>query len=166
MCPSTVEYYQDGRVLSLPISDGKSTVATIRITEGGPADTAELVEIKETGNGESEDTETPILIVRSDAPPNVRIMLLEETDYGLWIDAEPGKEITEAFSYLRSNSGDMTLKSFGFGDRALYSLRFDSFVGKGHLDLTLDGIRYEVPFEVRSKKIGYRTQYPLSLIHI
>lgn len=166
MCHSTVEYSHDERVLSLPIRNGEAIIATLKITGGRLSGSEDRTSILETEDCEVEDTETPILICRSGSPPRSNILLLEETDYGLKIDLEPGIRIDEAFSYLQGNNADMTLKSFEFSAGDTFLLRFDSFVGKGNFDLTLNGIRHEVPFEVRSRKIGYRTQYPRMLSDI
>lgn len=93
------------------------------------------------------------------------ILLLENTVYEISLASEG----ESSFDYLRENSGEISLRKLHFqgeGGEELYILQFRSYVGKGYFDITVDGRRLEIPFEVRSRKIGYLTDYPQMLSDI
>ena len=93
------------------------------------------------------------------------ILLLENTVYEVLLASEG----ESSFDYLRENSGEISLRKLHFqgeGGEELYILQFRSYVGKGYFDITVDGRRLEIPFEVRSRKIGYLTDYPQMLSDI
>lgn len=90
------------------------------------------------------------------------LLLLEETDYEVRLTGR----VDSAFGYLIENSGDVALRRIGLcGSETdqYYTLFFKGYVGKGYFDVTFNGKRYTIPFEVRSKKIDYLKQYPLMI---
>ena len=105
---------------------------------------------------------SPIQVYLGGDPDISPILLLEETDYDILLQGE----VDEAFPYLFGNSGNIALKHVHFhgadGGR-IYKLRFKSYVGKGFFDIVRKGSIISVPFEVRSRKIGYLDEYPTML---
>lgn len=89
------------------------------------------------------------------------ILLLEETDYTLKLEGETDS----AFSYFDS-LGDIRFKKIkypGVNNGSIYTLNFKGYVGKGFFDVSVDNEQVSIPFEVRSKKIRYISDYPLML---
>ena len=114
-------------------------------------------------NDEAEiDEFSPIMLYVGTDPDIRTLLLLEETDYELRLTGN----VDSAFDYIRSNSKDVALREMHFrgesGD-SLYRLTFKSYVGKGYFDVRSDDISISIPFEVRSKKIGYLSEYPRML---
>ena len=93
------------------------------------------------------------------------ILLLENITYELAL----GGEVESAFDYLRENDKDLSLRKLHFKGKDgedIYTLNFHGYAGKGFLDVTCRGRRIEIPIEVRSRKIGYLTDYPRMLSDI
>lgn len=108
---------------------------------------------------------TPIEIYVGENLDFSPIMLLEETEYELLLKGQVDCE----FSYLRDNSGSIALHKMrlnGFENYSIFTLNFGGYVGKGWFDITLDAHQYSIPFEVRSKKISYLSDYPSMLADI
>ena len=108
------------------------------------------------------DSETPIQLYLGHDPEITPILLLEETQYDIRVSGD----CDSAFNYLTSNGDTVAIRRSPFegaGGDSLYTLRFGGYVGKGEFDVTIEGVRHSVPFEVRSKKIGYRSEYPKML---
>lgn len=108
------------------------------------------------------DSSSPIMIYMGEDSSLSPILLLEETRYEIKLEGA----VDSAFDYITENSNDIALNKLYFkasGDDALYVLIFRSYVGKGFFDVTIDGERISIPFEVRSKKIDYLRDYPLML---
>ena len=99
------------------------------------------------------DDRTPIQYLKG---ANVNILLLEE--YRYTISFKPNGLLDfEVFSFIRSHSKDcldlIENSNMGF-------LSFGSYVGKSFFDIIIGGDTvYEIPFEVRSRKIDYIEQY-------
>ena len=106
------------------------------------------------------DNKTPIQFYYGES--NVHIMLLEEHKYYLCF--EPNKELPkEFFSDLQIF---YTLSKFEKTFFDLYpktnngSLSIGSYVGKGLIDIYKENKPvFEIPFEARSRKINYATEY-------
>lgn len=120
---------------------------------------------------EEPDDKTPIQYCASkNIEPGARIMLLEETNYqilfetDLDIDDDPKnfqiigndyKKDTHTFEPWKLPINKE--KIFGAGG----NLNFHSYVGKSFFNVKIGKFQSKAhPFEVRSKKIGYREQYP------
>lgn len=111
------------------------------------------------------DSETPFQVYTGCDSSLSSILLLENTVYEISLASES----ESSFDYLRENSGEISLRKLHFqgeGGEELYILQFRSYVGKGYFDITVGGKRLEIPFEVRSRKIGYLTDYPQMLSDI
>ena len=90
------------------------------------------------------------------------ILLLEETNYEMMLSGK----VDSAFDYLTGNSGEIALRQIHLrraNENPIYTLSFKGYVGRGYLDITVNGKRISIPFEVRSKKINYLKDYPLML---
>ncbi len=90
------------------------------------------------------------------------ILLLEETEYEVALSGN----VDSALDYISDNSKSIVLHRMnlcGSDDEIIYILNFRGYVGKGYFDVTIDGTRISIPFEVRSKKIDYLRDYPLML---
>lgn len=87
-----------------------------------------------------------------------RILLLEETRYYWKIEGQCDDEL----NYLIRNSNKVFFKPVRIAEHA-YIMNTTGYVGKGIIDVTLDGELLETPFEVRSTKIEYLKDYPLML---
>ena len=114
-------------------------------------------------NDEADINEFSPIMLYTGTDPDIRtLLLLEETDYELRLTGN----VDAAFDYIRSNSKDVALREMHFrgecGD-SLYRLTFKSYVGKGYFDVRCGDIAIYIPFEVRSKKIGYLSEYPRML---
>ena len=100
------------------------------------------------------DNKTPIQFFKN-SENNVNIMLLEEHKYNL--SFEPDMDHLDIFHSLLKFT-DEVLELFpntynGF-------LSFGSYVGKSYLDIYKDKKPiFKIPFEVRSRKIDYATEY-------
>ena len=111
------------------------------------------------------DDESPIQIHVGNDPDICSILLLEETNYELRLIGCNGS----AFDYIIAHSENMVLKESHFAgenNSRLFFLRFNSYVGKGIFDIESNGITYNIPFEVRSKKLGYLSDYPKMMADI
>jgi len=97
------------------------------------------------------------------------VLLLEETDYQYIFSST--RELDEAggdhiFPELKKGCADRSviISEWRLEDdnkTRRGSINFASYVGKSFFDVNVGGIASEkVPFEVRSKKIGYLSQYP------
>lgn len=164
-------------VLALRFIEGDETLAVLEIaavsepkseaidqTEQLPAyiDSSSIVNVPNIRDEAEIDESSPIMLYSGTDPDIRTLLLLEETDYELRLTGE----VDEAFGYLRSNSSDVALREMHFrGERgdALYRLTFKSYVGKGYFDVRSHGRTIKIPFEVRSKKIGYLSEYPRML---
>lgn len=108
------------------------------------------------------DGSTPIMIYTGNDANLSPILLLEETDYEMMLIGD----VDSVFDHLRDNSGEVVLRSMHLrrnGEDPIFTLRFRGYVGKGFFDVTSNGMRIEIPFEVRSKKIDYLRDYPVML---
>ena len=161
-------------VLALRFIEGDETLAVLEIaavsepkseaidqTEQLSAyiDSSSIVNVPNVRDEAEIDESSPIMLYSGTDPDIRTLLLLEETDYELRLTGE----VDEAFGYLRSNSSDVALREMHFrGERgdALYRLTFKSYVGKGYFDVRSHGRTIKIPFEVRSKKIGYLSEYP------
>ena len=93
------------------------------------------------------------------------VLLLENTVY----EMEVSGAFDSSFDYLKENSGEISLRRLrytGADGEGVYILQFRGYVGKGCFDVTFGEKRFEIPFEVRSRKIGYLTDYPSMLSDI
>ena len=165
MSLSTAEVGHDGRVLILSFRRGRRKLAEIRVAPRADFESVAPL-IRETGDPEDPDVDTPILIYSNGWSPERKVLLLEETGYELELVPEEGVEVGGLFEDLRSNSGDMALRPYTLGGPYTFTLRFSSYVGRGVFDAVLDGCAEEAPFEVRSRKLGYYDQYPRMLSDI
>ena len=177
MSHSTVEMIPDDCTLTLLFRHNNSTRASLRIasvTYQPPSYTGsqalpeyispegeynvEFIKNKDEVNGSS-----PIQVYLGGDPDLNPILLLEETEYDLLLTGD----VKDAFPYIRDNSGEIALRKLHFkgdGGSTIFKLVFKSYVGKGFFDvLTTEDIRISIPFEVRSKKIGYLNEYPRML---
>lgn len=104
----------------------------------------------------------PIELYLGSDPDLIPIMFLEETGYEVLLMGHVDIE----FPYLRENSGNIALHKMrlsGSEKYSVFTLNFGGYVGKGWFDVIICDVRYKIPFEVRSKKISYLTEYPLML---
>jgi len=87
--------------------------------------------------------------------------LLEETDYEIKVKSDLSEG--DIFPYLLETGDSLSVKSsFLKNDTPgskFYNLRFRSYVGKGLFDFIIEKKKVSIPFEVRSKKIDYRSHY-------
>jgi|GEM_PF-3615554 len=106
------------------------------------------------------DGETPIQIYvgpESDIP---NILLLENIEYEIKVVLLD--ESAAVFPYLRNTESMECRKSMYSSTTKdeLFFLKFESYVGKGFFDIeTKNHEIIAIPFEVRSKKMGYRKDY-------
>lgn len=111
------------------------------------------------------DGDIPLQVYTGDDGILSPVLLLENVTYEVSLKAE----CESSFDYLRAHSGEISLMKLRFNGmrgEEIYVLQFRSYVGKGYLDITVGGRRLEIPFEVRSRKIGYLTDYPQMLSDI
>ena len=100
------------------------------------------------------DNRTPIQFFKN-SENNVNIMLLEEHKYNL--SFEPDMDHLDIFHSLLKFT-DEVLEIFP--DTYNGFLSFGSYVGKSYLDIYKDKKPiFKIPFEVRSRKIDYATEY-------
>ncbi len=113
------------------------------------------------------DSLHPIVVYTGHDDSLSPILLLEETDYWISVrDISINHEVSDIFGYLMSNSYDISVKHSDDDETDPYLINFRSFAGKGYFDLKCDGKRIAIPFEVRSRKIGYRSDYPKMMADI
>ena len=107
----------------------------------------------------------PILIYNGNENQIDSILLLEETAYQIIIEGDVVED--EDLSYIRGHSEGRVIHRepfLGENGGRIYTLNFSGYVGKGLFDVkTSKGHVIEIPFEVRSKKIGYLSEYPRML---
>ncbi len=111
---------------------------------------------------DSIDGYTPIMIYQNRSDDLSPILLLEETEYEVVLSGK----VDSALGYISDNSKSIILRRMNLyrsDDEVMYILNFRGYVGKGYFDVTIDGTRISIPFEVRSKKIDYLKDYPLML---
>lgn len=98
-----------------------------------------------------------------------RLMLLEETDYQILFKSEYDIDVLNGDAVLPELAKGVSTHNVLFDKWLLDEnektfrgiLNFCSYVGKSYLDVVIDGQQsIKIPFEVRSKKIGYIDQYP------
>lgn len=163
-------------VLALRFIDGDETLAVLEIAavsnqcevpsqdEQLPdyIDRSSIVNVPFVSDEADIDEFSPVMLYTGTDPDIRTLLLLEETDYELRLVGR----VDSAFDYLRSNSNDVALREMHFrgesGD-SLYRLTFKSYVGKGYFDVSCGDRVISIPFEVRSKKIGYLSEYPRML---
>lgn len=87
-----------------------------------------------------------------------RILLLEETRYYWRIEGQCDDEL----NYLIKNANKVFFKPIKIAEHA-YIMNTKGYIGKGTIDVTLDGELLETSFEVRSTKIEYLKDYPIML---
>ena len=98
----------------------------------------------------------PLVILRHPSKDSPNLYLLEDARYYVELDCM-GRELQKPLSILRdSNVGIEEVPARGH----IYAIQFAGYVGRGTIDLTIDGQRVEYPFEVRSTKIEYIREYP------
>lgn len=166
-------------VLALSFREGDNELARLRISadsdrvsgRSAPADVPEYV-IAEDSLGVNYIDEfseidgiTSIQVYTGSEQKISPILLLENITYELAL----GGEVESAFDYLRENDKDLSLRKLHFKGKDgedIYTLNFHGYAGKGFLDVTCRGRRIEIPIEVRSRKIGYLTDYPKMLSDI
>lgn len=166
-------------VLALSFADGDDEVGRIQIsaeaedpTDSDPLGAVPGYVITDLSHGiryiddvgEVDDI-SPIQVYAGTDCSLAPILLLENTVYEIEISGM----FDSSFDYLRENSGEISLRRLRFAGahgEGVYILQFRSYVGKGYLDVTVGGKRLVIPFEVRSRKIGYLTDYPLMLSDI
>lgn len=103
-------------------------------------------------------SDSPIILYVGNDKRMPNILLLEESRYYLQVDGS----CDSFFEYLVGNTDCFFFHSVPKNSN-LFILSSKSYVGKGFIDVTIDGMLLSVPFEVRSKKIDYFSQYPLML---
>ena len=111
------------------------------------------------------DGVTPIQVFTGDNDNLSPILLLENTPYQIAVSGEA----ESVFDYLHENSGEISLNRLNFKSEMgedIYLLKFEGYVGKGYFDMASDDRVVKIPFEVRSRKLGYLTDYPLMLSDI
>ena len=121
-----------------------------------------LENIRFVSSKECLDDYLPIEIYSGNDPQISPILLLEETTYDLLLTGHVESE----FDFLTSNNTSVSLVKNQLGSKneeSLYRLLFKSYVGKGIFDVKINGEIISIPFEVRSKKINYITEYPVML---
>ena len=174
MSRSTAEQ-SDASILALRFIDGDRTVATLKLafqpSPPCPLDLSRLPDCIDAGGTSGVgsiteetgiDSESPVQIYLG-ADAGIRpILLLEETDYELELVSSDGCKIEHAFSDLVENSDSLALRRMllSLPESDVYTLNFRSFVGNSDFDITVGGRKLTIPFEVRSKKLRYRTDYP------
>lgn len=114
------------------------------------------------------DGETPIQVYAGNDSNLPKILLLEETEYEIMTESDLPADCL--FPYLKNNGGSLSVKASilknDSPEHQFYNLYFRSYVGKGFFDFIADGQTISIPFEVRSKKIEYRSHYGLMLREI
>ena len=106
----------------------------------------------------SKYSDYPIVMYSGSDEGLSRILLLEETRYYLRVDGLTDDELI----YLKRNANNVFFKSVELANH-LYIMNTKGYVGKGIIDVTLDGESLETTFEVRSTKIEYLRDYPIML---
>lgn len=163
-------------VLSLVFRDEESVVGRLRVAcDGGSGsecmdNVPEYIDVEgchgiSTVSDDGIDGDTPVQIYTGGDPNISPVLLLEETDYELSLQTEWDVR----FPNLIANSGDIALRELHFrgeNGESIHLLRFSSYVGKGLFDIGSGERTVSIPFEVRSRKIGYRHEYPLMLSDI
>ena len=103
------------------------------------------------------DNLTPIQYSRN--KPN--IFLLEETEYEIYFKSDENLDNYSIFHTLKQSDDTLKINKLPNSTEYLGFLNFKSFAGKTFLDIQKEGkIIYQLPIEVRSKKIDYNEQYP------
>lgn len=107
------------------------------------------------------DSDSPVQLYLGPEIDMRRILLLEETDYELELIPSEGVDVEDAFSDLFENSDSLAIRRMLLSSPGsdVYSLNFRSFVGNSDFNITVNGRKITIPFEVRSKKLHYRTDY-------
>lgn len=108
------------------------------------------------------DDRTPILVYVGGDPDVSPLLLLEDTDYEILFQGEADR----VFPYLEGIGEDLVLRRVHFPGAeggTIYRLTFRSYAGRGFFDVEVGGRTLSVPFEVRSRKIGYLDDYPRML---
>ena len=100
----------------------------------------------------------PIVLCTGNGASRPSIVLLEETDYDLMV-SWPYDTSTEDTSELPFLSQVPDLLCRNSLNPHIYSFRFRGYVGSGIFDVVKNGESYQRPFEVRSRKVGYREHY-------
>ena len=93
------------------------------------------------------------------------ILLLEETSYEIEIEAlKQGLDTGDSLlGSLRDYPESIQFEESLFDNEngpMRFRLYFRSYVGKGRFDILFNEETVAIPFEVRSKKIGYFSEYP------
>ena len=173
MSPSTVDKSAVS-ILALRFMENEKTLATLKLAASAVSSSSldqyslpHFIDAENTkGVGiimeESEvDSDSLVQLYLGPEVDMRRILLLEETDYELELIPSEGVEIEDAFSDLFENSDSMAIRRMLLSSPGsdVYSLNFRSFVGNSDFDITIDGRKITIPFEVRSKKLHYRTDY-------
>ncbi len=171
----------DGQSIKLALGDPDHPVGTLVITQRTAGIVNELEYqscaigpvFKHTGAVQIFDDEsdlienfqnsdqTPIVLLRHPSEYSPNVFLLEDVRYYLEFSSESG-QISEPLSALQNLA---EIERVPTQDK-LYAVRFASYAGRSVFDVTVDGVRYEVPFEVRCTKIEYIKEYPLMLSQI
>lgn len=103
---------------------------------------------------------------------DTNILLLEETDYqfvfksNIDLDEETGDIIFLELSQTCADNSVIINNWLLDEDKKIHrgTMNFASYVGKSFFDVRIGGLSsVKVPFEVRSKKIGYLDQYPIMI---
>ena len=105
----------------------------------------------------------PIIILRHPREDKPRLILLEEITYDIsisWSESVMAEQ-RDSLPYLKHANGIVIRTNTQVKD--LFNINFRSYVGKGFLDVTIDGETYGLMFEVRSRKIDYVRSYDMML---
>ena len=107
------------------------------------------------------DDSTPIQYISSN--DLINLFFLEETNYKLIFEIN-SSEITldnvSLFNELRSHNPEIFNKIVVNEKIAIFDLNFKSHVGEQLIDIIFDNFQYDLPIEVRSRKINYESDYP------
>jgi len=128
-----------------------------------------LMEFKNVPKVEEPDDDTPIQYnLKNPIEPGARIMLLEETLYQVRFEGLFKYDQSPIFPTLMKEQENKSLvfEEWRIGRKEKIStlegtLNFHSYVGKSFFNVKIGNVEsISHPFEVRSRKIGYREQYP------
>ncbi|AUB59816.1 hypothetical protein BK009_03475 [Methanobacterium subterraneum] len=130
------------------------------------------VTLKNIPEAKDDNNKTAIQYKVNPSNESANIILLEETKYKLFFEPEISYE-NLIFPSLFKNNESNEIKNLIFDqfihEKGFYggTLNTGSYVGKSFFDIELDGLESQsVPFEIRSKKIGYEPHYPAMIADI
>jgi len=128
--------------------------------------------LKNIPEARDDNNKTAIQYKVNPSNESANIVLLEETKYKLFFEPNISYE-NIIFPALFKNNESNEIKNLIFDqfihEKGFYggTLNTGSYVGKSFFDIELDGLESQsVPFEIRSKKIGYEPHYPAMIADI